>query len=419
MANSTQAIEKQNWKKDFFTIWIGQALSLLGSQLVQFALIWHITIKTGSATVLATVAMVSMLPGVFLSPIIGALVDRWNRRRIMMIADASIALATVLLAILFALDIAEIWHIYVLILVRSIGRNFHGPAMMASTTLMVPNKHFTRIQGINQTLHGGLNIISAPLGAILLEVLPMQAILSIDVVTAVVAIGTLFFIAIPQPERSAEELDGKSTVWQDMLAGLKYILNWPGMLIFIGSASMINFLLTPAISLLPLLVKNHFGGQALQLGWLESALGVGVILGGLLLGVWGGFKNRVATAMAGVIGIGIGTALMGLAPSSLFVLAIASMAIVGVMMPITNGSVGAIMQSVVDPSMQGRVFTLMGSISMAMTPIGLAFAGPLSDKFGIQIWFVFGGIFCIIMGIVGFMTPVVMNLEKSRQVENA
>ena len=204
---ATQFSEKDGklWKTRFFTIWGGQALSLLGSQLVQFALIWHLTVKTGSATVLATASLVGMLPGVILGPFVGTLVDRWNRRIIMLLADSLIALATIALAVLFALDAMQIWHIYAVMFIRSLAGSFHGNAMSASTSLMVPVENLTRIQGINQMLTGGLNVVAAPLGALLLEVLPIQGILAIDVVTALFAILPLVFIQVPQPERIANK----------------------------------------------------------------------------------------------------------------------------------------------------------------------------------------------------------------------
>jgi DHA3 family macrolide efflux protein-like MFS transporter len=299
----------ENWKTPFFTIWSGQAFSLLGSQLVQFALIWYLTVKTGSATVLATVTMMALLPGVFLSPFIGPLIDRWNRRVIMIVADASIAIATLILALLFAFDVIQVWHIYVIMFVRAIGGNFHRPAMTSSTSLMVPKEHLTRIQGVNQTLNGGLNIVSAPLGAVLLELLPMKGIVAIDVVTALLAITPLFFIAIPQPDRQVEEGSTPTSFFQDLVEGFRYVLSWRGLLIILIMATMINFLLSPATSLLPLLVKEHFQGDALQFGWMNSVFGIGVIVGGIALGVWGGFKRRIITAMMGLIGIGMSTIL--------------------------------------------------------------------------------------------------------------
>ena len=149
MANDT---ENLHWKKPFFTIWIGQAFSILGSQFVQFALIWYLTRTTHSATVLAMATLVGMLPQIIFGPVAGALVDRWSRRKVMLIADSSIAVATIVLAILFTLNIIAVWHIYVLMFLRSLGGAFHFPAMTASTTLMVPEKQFSRIAGMNQTL---------------------------------------------------------------------------------------------------------------------------------------------------------------------------------------------------------------------------------------------------------------------------
>ncbi len=317
MATQFSVKDEKLWKARFFTIWGGQALSLLGSQLVQFALIWYLTIETGSATVLATASLVGLIPHVVLGPIVGTLVDRWNRRVIMIIADSIIALATVGLVVLFAMNSVELWHIYVLMFIRSVAGGFHGNSMIASTSLMVPKEHLTRIQGINQMLNGGLNIVAAPLGALLLELLPMQGILAIDVVTAILAVTPLFLFAIPQPERIEHgELQGgdKPTVWQDFASGLRYVLNWPALLIIASMAVIINFLLTPAFSLLPLLIKDYFNGSAVQLSWVNSAFGVGIIFGGLLLGIWGGFKNKIMTSMLGLAGMGFGTLLMSQVP---------------------------------------------------------------------------------------------------------
>lgn len=410
--------EGRQWKAPFFTIWSGQAISLLGSQLVQFALIWHLTVETGSATVLATATLVALLPQVVLGPFVGALVDRWNRRVIMILADSAIALATVGLAILFALDLIEIWHIYLLMFVRSLGGGFHGPAMAASTSLMVPQEHLTRVQGINQTLNGGLNVISAPLGAIMLGLLPIQGILAIDVGTAVIAILPLFFIDVPQPQRGEQpDLAGRGapTFLQDFRAGLRYVLSWPGLLILLGMAALINFLLTPAFSLVPLLVKDYFGGDALQLGWVNSALGIGVILGGLTLGIWGGFKRRMHTALLGLFGIGLGNLLISQAPPSALLLVVLAAFIVGFMQSLANGPIVAVLQAAVDPQMQGRVFTLTTSVAAGMAPLGLAIAGPLADYMGVQTWFLIGGLACVLMGVAALFIPAVVNIEQSKR----
>lgn len=419
MAKQFSVKDGKPWKARFFTIWGGQALSILGSQLVQFALIWHLTVKTGSATVLATASMVGMLPSVILGPFVGTLVDRWNRRWIMLIADSIITLATAVLAVLFALDAVAIWHIYVVMFIRSLAGCFHGNAMSASTSLMVPVENLTRLQGINQMLNGGLNVVSAPLGALLLDVMPLQGILAIDVVTALLAILPLFFIQIPQPERIERgkvQSEAQATVWQDFKAGFRYLLGWPGLLIIGLMTVGINFTIIPAFSLLPLMVKDYFGGDAIQLSWVESAMGIGIIVGGALLGVWGGFKRKILTSMIGLMGMGAGTLILALAPSSAMTLAVGGALLVGLMNPLTMGPFFAVIQSTVEPDMQARIFSLLSSVGGGMAPIGLMIAGPVADRVGIQAWFLVGGLLCILMAVAGLFIPAVMNIEEKRSI---
>jgi len=222
--------KSKKWMVPFFTVWGGQAFSLLGSQLVQFALIWWLTESTGSATVLATASLVGLLPQVLLGPLVGTLVDRGSRKWVMIAADSATALATVGLAILFWSGSIQIRHVYLLMFVRSIGGGFHWSAMQASTSLMVPKEHLSRIQGLNQILNGALSIGAAPLGALLLSVLPMQSILAIDVGTAFIAILTLLVIAIPQPVRSSSETESgkQASIWKELWAGFQYVGSWSG-----------------------------------------------------------------------------------------------------------------------------------------------------------------------------------------------
>jgi len=165
---------------------------------------------------------------------------------------------------------------------------------------------------------------------------------------------------------------------------------------------------------LPLLVKDYFGGDALELGWVNSAFGLGIIFGGLLLGVWGGFKRKIITSFFGLVGMGIGTLVMSQAPATTIFWPVGAALIIGIMQPITNGPLFAILQSAVAPDMQARVFSLIGSVAGGMSPIGLLIAGPISDKVGIQTWFLLGGAICILMGISGIFIPALMNIEDGR-----
>ena len=417
MQNPTQSIP-ENWAPRFFTIWGGQAFSLFGSQLVQFALVWWLTRETGSATVLATATLVALLPQVVLGPFVGALVDRWNRRIIMIVADTSIALATLLLFYLFATGVVQTWHVFALMAVRSLGGAFHSPAMTSSTSLMVPNKHLARIAGANQTLQGLLSIFAPPLGALLIELFSTQNVLLVDIGTAALAVLPLFFIPIPQPARHAQQTNGeidKTSYMHDLREGLTYVVKWKGLLGLIILAMVLNFLLVPASSLLPLVVTKVFKGGATELGWVESVFGVGVIIGGILLSVWGGFKRRIITSFSGIIGIGLGIVLIGLVPDTRFYLLLAAFFLVGFAQVFANGPLMAIMQSTVIPDMQGRVFSLLGAGATAMMPLSLLIAGPISDALGIRFWYIFGGTVCIIMTVIGFFIPAIMNIENNHE----
>jgi DHA3 family macrolide efflux protein-like MFS transporter len=412
----TPADFQSNWKPKFFTIWGGQALSLVGSALVQFALVWWLTVETGSATILATASLVALLPQIGLGPFVGALVDRWDRRIIMIVADASIALATALLILLFAMDRVAVWHVYTLMFFRSLGGAFHYPAMASSTSLMVPNEHLARVAGMNQTLQGTINVVAPPLGAMLLQLMPTQNVLAIDIATALAAILPLLFIAIPQPVRQpAQTQDSvKSSYWQDLREGVEYVVRWPGLLGIILLAMMLNFLLSPTSALAPLVVTRVFEKGAAELGWIEAVFGAGIIIAGIILSAWGGFKRRIATALSGVIGVGVGVILFGLAPANMFALLLSASFLQGFAVVFANGPLQAVFQSSIAPDVQGRVFSLLGAGSAAMMPLGLLIAGPVADGLGIRFWYVVGGSVCILTTIAATFVPAIMNIEQNQ-----
>jgi len=412
MEEEATEINNKNWAFRFFTLWTGQALSLLGSQLVQFAIIWYLTQKTNSATTLAIASMMGLLPTVLLSPFIGTWVDRGNRRLILIGSDLTVALATVILAALFWLDAVQTWHIYVALFVRAIGGGFHQSAFGASVVLLVPKEQLARVQGFNQALNGGLNIISAPLGAYLLAILPMQGILGIDIVTALIAVTIVIFTAIPQPEKSSGQT---STFWDDFRAGFKYILAWRGLVITLGLVMIINFFYSATEPLTPLLITNHFKGGAVQLGWWLSSFAIGNVVGGAILGAWGGFKRKIVTAHLVLILMGASTAMVGIVRADMFLIGLVANTITGLLQPIINGSYGATLQAAIAPEMQGRVFAFIFSAAMLVSPIALIVAGPFADNFGMQLWFLIAGVTCILIGLAGFASSDVMTMEKRKE----
>jgi DHA3 family macrolide efflux protein-like MFS transporter len=399
--------------RPFFIIWTGQAFSLLGSQLVQFGIVWWLTKTTGSPTMLAMATLAALLPQILIGPFAGALVDRWNRRTVMIVADSGIALATLVLAILFWLKIAGVWYVYVLLLIRATGAAFHWPAMTASTTLMVPGKYLARIAGLNQTLSGVAAIFIPPLGALAIEVLSLQGVLLIDVATAIPAVVTLLFIAIPQPPRAVapETAARKPSLWTNMREGWDFVWNWKALLMLAVIAIMINMLGRAAASLSPLLVLQHFEGGPLELGWWQSAIGIGSVMGGVVLGVWGGFKRRVVTQNLALAVDGLAIVVIALCPKEAFLLAVVSVFFVAFLETMALGLGGAIFQTTVPPEMQGRVFSLLMSVTQALAPLGLLLAGPTAEAFGVPFWWVLTGIIITVMGTSALFVPAIVHIE--------
>jgi MFS transporter, DHA3 family, macrolide efflux protein len=363
---------------------------LVGSAVVEFALAWYLTRETGSATILATAIMLAMLPQIVLGPLIGPLVDRWDRKKTMIYADAGIAAITAALVELFLTGAIQVWHIYVAMILRAAGQTVEWTAMMASIANIVPEKDLARANGLNSALQGAINIAAPPLGALLMELLEMQWVLAVDIVTAVLAIGCLVLIVVPRPERTT--LAEKASVIKDMTQGFRYVWTRRGLTLILGAVAVYGLCTTPAFSLYPILVNNHLGGDVLKLGWLNSVFGVGMIAGGLLLGVWGGLKKRILTSLLGASVMGLSIFGLGFTTERLYFFALAMSLTAGVGIATANTPFWAIMNSVVDKDMQGRVFSLVGSLSGLMTPLGLLAAGPLADTFGVKWVFIACGV---------------------------
>lgn len=401
------------WALPFFTLWSGQALSLLGSRIAGFALVWWLTEQTGSAVVLSTMTIMFFLPQILLGPFAGALIDRWDRKWVMLVADGATALASATLALLFWTDHLQVWHIYTSTFIGSLAGAFHFSAMMASTSLMVPEKHLTRVQGANQMLQGLMSVAAPPLGALLVGLLPFAAIMGIDVITALFAIMPLLFIAIPRPSRSddsAQDATTPATLWRDVRSGFRYIWGWPGLFLTTVLALIINMVATPLGALLPILVTVEFQGGAFQLGWIELTLGIGMLLGGVLLGVWGGFRKKALMFPVSVFSFAAASFMIAVSPQVAFWLAMAGMGIFGIMSSLLNGTLMALLQAKVAADMQGRVFTALNSGSSAAAPLGLLLAGPVADVWGAPAWFAGTGVVLLVVAIGILFVPAVMNL---------
>jgi DHA3 family macrolide efflux protein-like MFS transporter len=360
--------------------------------------------------VLTLATLVQMLPRTVLGPFLGVWIDRWNRRYVMQIADALTASVTILLAALFHLELVQIWHIYVLLFAGALGQTMHASAFTASTTLMVPENQLTRIGGLNQVLVGATSILGPPVGALLIETLPIQSILSMDVATALVAVTSLFFVRVPQPPCSTT--GGRASIWRDVKSGFTYVWSWRGLAIVTGVSMISNLLLVPAFALLSLIVFQHFQGGALQLGWMEAAFGIGMLAGGVLLGAWGGFERRINTMFVGVGLLGLMMVVIGSVPANGIFLATGGMFLVGLGLALDNGAAQALFQVLIAPDKQGRVFATLRALRTLISPLGLTLVGPFTDTFGIQSWMLCAGIGIAAMATAMRFIPEVADIEE-------
>lgn len=403
----------QNWKPRFFIIWTGQALSLVGSALTQFVLIWWITQTTNSPTALAIAGIMALLPGAIFSPFGGAFADRLSRRLIMILADSITAACMVILIVLFATDSIQIWHAYVLMFIRSSMQAFQQPAAAASTANLVPADWLTRVAGMNQSLQGVMTIASAPLGALALAFLPIQGALMIDVVTALLGITPLFFFAIPQPHTpepaSSVTLRG---LWQDIRAGATYVWHRPGLTWLYGITGLVVLTVLPTFSLTPLLVKQHFNGGVNEVALMEGFAGLGIIAGGILITVWTPFKRKVITMLVLFAASCLTVALTALAPGNMLWLAVIWWTLSGVTFSMGNAPFTALLQTVVPNQLQGRALALLNMVVGLAGPIGLVIAAPLGEAFTVQGVFIIGGVLSTVACLIGLASASLRDIES-------
>ncbi|MGD8545144.1 MAG: MFS transporter, partial [Candidatus Bathyarchaeota archaeon] len=339
--------------RSFLFFWSGQLVSLLGSSVASFVIIWWITEETGSALYLSFAALVGFAPIVLLGPITGVLVDRWDRRKLIGVVDFLQALTTVGLIFLFWFTTVSIWQVLVLLALRGVFQAFHGPAVAAVMPLMVPEERLSRMNGVNYLLTGMVNLVGPVVAALLLEMWTISQILWIDAATFLVAVVPLLVIRIPAVIEKMEALENRSSFKMEFKEGLAFIKNGRGFLTFILLATALNCLLTPT-NLLPYFVRNDHLGEVSDLAFVSASFQGGMLAGGIVMSVIKGFKRKMVAIMISIYMIFAGYALLALTPTGQFWF----MAIGGVIMafciPVANVSIQTITQTVVPKEMFGR-----------------------------------------------------------------
>jgi DHA3 family macrolide efflux protein-like MFS transporter len=428
----------------FSIVWLGQLVSLLGSAMTGFALTFWAWQATGQATALALVGFFAFAPTIFVSPIAGALVDRWNRKFVMMLSDLAAITSTFVVLLLFSAGVLEIWHLFITGAFASAFGAFQWPAYSAAVSTMVPKKQYGRASGMLSAAQFASGIVAPILAAIFLTAIGIAGILIIDVLTFLVAIGALLFVHIPQPKISEEGRKSRGSLWKESVYGFRYI--WArrsllGLQLVFFSVNLVG-VYSGTVQAPMILARTSNNTDVLAI--VMSATAIGGLVGSIALSVWGGPKRKINGVLAGMSLGMIGTLLMGLGGnfdtfasqvSPLYVWAMAGF--IGLFfIPIVNGSNQAIWQAKVPPDVQGRVFATRALIAQISAPIAMLLAGPLADRVfepamlpggslaqtfggilgtgpgaGMSLMFVIAGILGMLVGLGGYAFRSIRNVE--------
>jgi MFS transporter, DHA3 family, macrolide efflux protein len=401
-----------NWRKNIILFLSSQTISLFGSMLVQYAIMWHITLTTKSGVMMTLFIICGFIPAFFLSPIAGVWADRYNRKILIILADALIAIATLVLAILFLMGYESTWLLFVMAAIRAIGTGIQTPAVGAILPQIVPKEGLTKVNGINGSIQAIIMFVAPMVSAALLAMTSIEIIFFIDVITAAIAIFVLLtFFKIPSHEKASEKQT--TSYFSDLKQGLMYIKNHAFLKKFFLFFAIFFVLMAPAAFLTPLQVTRTFGDEVWRLTAIEIAFSVGMMAGGGIIASWGGFKNKVYTMAFASLLMGACTLALGVTPN--FWIYLIFMAVFGVAMPIFNTPTTVLIQEKVDENYLGRIFGVFGMISTSMMPIGMLIFGPVADFIKIE-WLLVGtGIFILILSIFLGRDRVLLAAGKSEE----
>lgn len=429
-------VNKLTGVRAFGIAWFGQVISLLGTGMTAFGLtIWAYE-QTQSATALALVAFFYLVPMLVISPVAGALVDRFDRKRMLIVSDLASGLTTCIVLVLYSLDSLDIWHLYVAAMVAGAFQSLQWPAFSAAITTLIPKQHYGRANGLVSLAEIGPGVLAPLLAGALLGVIGLDGIMVLDLLSFVFAVGSLLLIQIPAPIRTAAGEQGKGSLWQESLLGFRYILGKRPLYGLLGLFILANFIDSIAITLVAPMVLARSGQDELVFAAVNSIGAIGGVAGGLLMLAWGGPKPRIHGVLIGWALVGIfGTALMGLG-ASLPVWALATF-LSAFFTPVINGSDQSIWQAKVEPDVQGRVFSVQRLVYWSTAPLGTLLAGPLADLImepamqsgggwsqafawlvgsgpgsGMSLIFIFTGIATTFIALLGYAFRSIRQIEK-------
>ena len=398
-----------HWKRKFVLLWVGQAVSILTSMISQYALIWYLTYSTGSAAVLSVATIAAMLPQGLLSPFTGAFADRFDRRVIMMAADGAIGLVSLGLVAAAADGSLTTAAILLALALRSVGSAFHSPCIQAVTPLLAPPEALTRCAGWSQGIQTVSMLLSPALAALLYEQAPLAWVIALDTLGAVFAILGVLLARLPVLR--VGDAGQKLRVWADTVEGFRVLRSkrWLWELCLICALFSVVFM--PVSALYPLMSIDYFQAGTQGAALVETIWSVGMLLGSVVLGFWGGTRNKVYTMLGSVLFLGVTLVLTGLLPPSGFTAFAVLTMLMGLSAPFFNSIFTALIQEKVEGEYLGRVLGLTGAIMTLASPLGLAASALFSGRTGLSVWFLLAGIGTLACGALAFALPSIRHCD--------
>ena len=395
---------QKTWKRNLRAFILGQSISLFGSSLVQYAIMWHITLTTKSGTIMTLSIIAGFLPTLFLSPFAGIWADRYDRKRLIVLADGGIALVTLMTAIAYAMGYGSIGLLLVISAVRSLGSAIHGPSVNAFIPELVPEDQLMHVQGLNSGFQSAIMIISPIVSAFLLANFTLSLIFSIDIITAVLGILTLLTLVKPITTRPTQE---PSSYMSDLKSGIAYIRSHRFLIPFFVLVGLVMFLIAPVAFLTTLQTVFKFGDAPWRLSAIEVAFALGMMLGGFALSKYEGFKNRIKTMAFSLILMAILSIALSL--STNFTMYMMVMFMFGISIPYYNAPANVMIQEKVEANYLGRVFSVMGMISSSTMPLSMIIFGPLADVWSVDGIMIAAGIAMLLLAARILTHPLLMD----------
>ncbi|WP_142344925.1 MFS transporter [Bacillus toyonensis] len=383
-------MNENNWRMNIILFLTAQTISLFGSSLVQYAIIWYITLTTSSGAMLTISTVCGFLPQIAISLFAGVWIDRYDRKKMIMLSDGIIAIATLILAILFLTGYKSIWMLFIVLLIRSAGTGVQTPAVNALIPQIVPKDYLMKVNGINSSITSLIMFLSPAVSAVILSVTSIETTFFIDVITAIIGISIMFII---QVEGHANVGVKQKSNLQGIKEGFAYLKENVCMKRLLVLLIIIMILISPAAFLTPLMVTRSFGAEMWRVTASEMTFSAGAAAGGVLIAAWGGFRNRMhTTALACAL---YGLLMVGLGIAPVFIMYLVFNFLIGITMPCFNTPVTVLLQEKVDPVMHGRMFSLVQIANSCALPLGMIIFGPLADVFSVEVLLIYAGIFVL------------------------